>query len=150
MSLKVVPVLQLILAIGACWFVSFMLPFWNLNFIGQDELFIVLPAIGFVPLILSIVQFKKANTTVDPRFPEKVNQLVTTGVFKYTRNPMYLSMLLLLIGVAFKFGNPINALIIFAFVLSITTYQIKPEEQILSEIFGDEYLKYKSRTGRWI
>ncbi|HEV8366930.1 MAG TPA: isoprenylcysteine carboxylmethyltransferase family protein, partial [Pyrinomonadaceae bacterium] len=75
---------------------------------------------------------------------------VSTGVYRFTRNPMYLGLLLTLLGWAAFLSNPASLLFVPIFVLYINRFQIKPEEQVLSSLFGAEYMAYKSRVRRWL
>jgi protein-S-isoprenylcysteine O-methyltransferase Ste14 len=76
--------------------------------------------------------------------------LVTTGVYRFTRNPMYLGLLLTLLAWAAFLFNPVALLFVPIFVLYINRFQIKPEEQVLSSLFGAEYMAYKGRVRRWL
>jgi protein-S-isoprenylcysteine O-methyltransferase Ste14 len=75
---------------------------------------------------------------------------VVDGLYRFTRNPMYLGMLCILLGFAIRFGNLMGLLAVAAFVASITITQIKPEERALGLIFGDAYRDYCRRVRRWI
>lgn len=92
--------------------------------------------------------FAKAGTPVVPF--ETSTTVVTTGLYRYTRNPMYLGMILVLLGVALLYGTvtPLVPIPVFAWI--IQTRFVLPEEAFLEELFGDEYLEYKSRVRRWL
>lgn len=100
--------------------------------------------------VLGLLAFRKSRTTVNPLRPERATALVTSGVYKITRNPMYVGMSLLLLAWAVW----LSALLPFAgpviFVLYITRFQIQPEERVLLERFGDEYAAYAARVRRWL
>ena len=98
----------------------------------------------------SFIKFLISKTTVNPFKPEKAQTLVTTGMYQFSRNPMYLGLLLLLIGWALYVGALSAILLIPLFILLITTMQIQPEEIILEEIFGQSYIEYKRNVRRWI
>jgi len=98
----------------------------------------------------AIRRFSRAHTTVNPLDPTKASRLVTGGVFQISRNPMYLGMLLLLVGWAIGLGSASPWLILPIFVGVITFFQIIPEEQALQSLFGTEYLPYRQRVARWI
>ena len=91
--------------------------------------------------------FARART---PLNPHKATALVTGGIFRWSRNPLYLSMVLALLGWAARLGQPWLLLGPVAFVLYITRFQIRPEERALAEKFGAEYEHYRRRTRRWI
>lgn len=101
-------------------------------------------------LMASALRFRKAKTTVNPLKPETTSALVTSGVYRFTRNPMYLAMVLLLCAWGMYLGN----LWVFAFVFLYGAYldrfQIQPEERALAALFGEEFSAYKRNVGRWL
>lgn len=92
----------------------------------------------------------QARTTVNPLDPMRASRLVTGGVFRFSRNPMYLGLLLLLIAYAVRLDDLLVWLGPLFFMAYVTRFQIAPEERALSLKFGDAYLQYKARTRRWI
>ena len=82
--------------------------------------------------------------------PEKATQLVTRGIYQYTRNPMYLGMACVLIGGLIRIGNPLGMPGILFFIGYITRFQIRPEEEVLQKIFGEKYTDYRIKVRRWI
>ena len=98
----------------------------------------------------SLYLFFKKRTTPNPMKPQFTTGLVTNGLYKISRNPMYLGMLVILIGFAIYLGNLTAFLVLPAFYLVITEMQIKPEERMLEEKFGEEYLAYKRKVRRWL
>ena len=105
--------------------------------------------IGLLILISAVSSFKKQQTTVNPIAIEKASSLVVTGIFKYSRNPMYLGMVFILIATALQF-NPVGGIIfIILFVIFITKFQIIPEENIMNKLFADSFIEYKKNTRRW-
>lgn len=101
-------------------------------------------------VVAGIYCFKKANTSVDPVNPNKSSVLVDFGIYKFTRNPMYLGFAIMLLAMAIKMQTLIALLWLLVFVLYMTRFQIKPEEQALTKIFGDAYGDYCQRVRRWI
>lgn len=110
----------------------------------------VIAALGFACAAAGVVEFYKANTTVNPHRIRKASALVTSGIFRFTRNPMYVGLLLVLVGWFLWLGTVVNAVLLFLFVVAITELQIKPEEHALAELFGDDYRQYCSRVRRWV
>ena len=111
---------------------------------------ILLLVLGFVILISAVRLFKKDKTTVNPLSPEQATKLVTDGIFKYSRNPMYLGMALVLGSIA-VFFNLIGGIILIAlFCAYITKFQILPEERAMRDLFSDDFDKYSKVTRRWI
>ncbi len=106
--------------------------------------------IGLIIELLSVFRFFRLKTTINPLKPERSKVLVTTGLFRYSRNPMYVGMCSVLIAIGFWFGNILAIFPLIAFIAYITTFQIKPEEKILLGIFGEDYVEYSQRVRRWL
>ncbi|MDB6056807.1 MAG: putative protein-S-isoprenylcysteine methyltransferase-like protein [Verrucomicrobiales bacterium] len=98
----------------------------------------------------ALIAFRRARTTVNPNRPEKASSLVDFGVYRFTRNPMYLSLTSLLIGWTVLLAAPVALLGPILFVLFTTRFQIIPEERVLAAKFGNEFGDYRSRVRRWI
>jgi protein-S-isoprenylcysteine O-methyltransferase Ste14 len=107
-------------------------------------------AIAPVAPIMAFTQFRRAHTTVDPRKPETATALVTSGVYKWTRNPMYLGLFILLLGWAIKLGTFGPLIVALLFLPLIYKVQIRVEEHALREQFGADYDRYCEQVGRWI
>jgi protein-S-isoprenylcysteine O-methyltransferase Ste14 len=107
-------------------------------------------SLGLVSGISGVVAVRRAKTTLNPTKPADTSSLVTTGPFRFTRNPMYLSLFLYLLAWAVYLSNLSALLLLPVFVLYINQFQIKPEERILSSLFGAEYAAYKGRVRRWL
>jgi protein-S-isoprenylcysteine O-methyltransferase Ste14 len=105
---------------------------------------------GFFVLVLAVSLFKKQNTTVNPIKIENASSLVTSGVFEYSRNPMYLGMALILLGLALMFNVIGGSLFTLLFTTYITKFQIKPEEEVMERLFGEDFLKYKQNVRMWL
>lgn len=98
----------------------------------------------------ALMKFRQARTSVNPVDLSKTSRLVSDGIFRITRNPMYLGLTLLLSGWAVWLGAASPWLIPPLFVIVITIVQIIPEEQMLGRLFGEQYLAYQRRVARWI
>ena len=105
---------------------------------------------GFFVLVLAVSLFKKQNTTVNPIKIENASSLVTSGVFEYSRNPMYLGMALILLGLTLMFNMIGGILFTLLFTIYITKFQIKPEEEVMERLFGEDFLKYKQNVRMWL
>ena len=116
----------------------------------QLEISIFILSAGILIFVNPVLQFIKSKTTVNPIQFEEVNKLVTSGIFKYSRNPMYLGMLMIVLSTSIFYLNIYSILTPLLFILWINKFQIKREEEFLIEKFGDEYLSYKKKTRRWI
>jgi len=114
------------------------------------QLGIFVSTIGFLLLIISIKSFIDSKTTINPLNLKKSTYLVTSGVFRFSRNPMYLGMLLFLLGTAIIL-NIIGGLIIsILFIFYMNFFQIIPEEKALENLFGKNYRNYRKTVRRWI
>ena len=111
---------------------------------------ILILVIGLIIIISPVVNFIKSKTTVNPVKFKNVNRLVTTGIYKHSRNPMYLGMIIIIISITVYYLNYLSVFSPLIFYIWINKFQISREEIFLEDKFGDEYLKYKSKTRRWI
>ena len=98
----------------------------------------------------AVFGFHRAKTTVNPLKPEASTALVTGGVYRWTRNPMYLAMLLVLIGWACIVSNWAALAILPLFVIYLNRFQIEPEERALQSRFGAEFESYRRKVRRWL
>lgn len=99
---------------------------------------------------LALNAFYQAQTTTHPMHPDQASALVTDGIYRYTRNPMYLGMTLLLLAWALYLANWAALLGVALFMAYITRFQIIPEERALQRIFGEEYEAYRRSVRRWV
>jgi protein-S-isoprenylcysteine O-methyltransferase Ste14 len=130
---------------GARW-----LAVLSISFPAQGFASVAIAAAGLAVIAGAIAQFVRARTTVDPLHPEEASALVSDGIFRVTRNPMYLGMALVLAAWAVWLGNGASALLVAGFVAYITRFQIAPEERALRARFGDAFDAYVRRVRRWI
>jgi len=100
--------------------------------------------------IAGVLAFRQAQTTVNPVKPESASTVVSNGIFAYTRNPMYLALLLLLLAYAIWLENMLAFVGCPLFVAYMNRFQIYPEERALEGLFGERYLVYKQKVRRWI
>ena len=100
--------------------------------------------------IAGTISFHRAKTTVNPMKPDKASSLVTSGVYRITRNPMYVGLLLVLVAWAVFLSSPPALAGPVAFLFYVGRFQIMPEEITLSSLFGSEYNAYKSGVRRWL
>ena len=105
---------------------------------------------GLIIILSAIILFKKYQTTITPLNPSNATKLITDGIYKFSRNPMYLGLLLVLSGISIIL-NPIGGLsLIPLFFLYLNLYQIVPEENAMVDLFKNEFLEYKKNVRRWI
>ena len=117
---------------------------------NQNLISLIIFLIGMLILINPIFKFIKSKTTIDPIKFKKVNKLITSGIYKYSRNPMYLCLLMIFISTSILYLNILSITTPFLFYFWINRFQIKREEIFLTEKFGKEYLLYMTKTRRWI
>ena len=105
---------------------------------------------GVAISVAGVLSFRHARTTLNPTRPEEASSLVRTGIFRVSRNPMYLGLLFVLVGWAVFLSSAWALLGVAGFVLYMSRFQIAPEERALSSVFGGEYASYKSSVRRWL
>lgn len=107
---------------------------------------------GMCVLAAGVVNIIRRKTTIHPdrRSLAASTALVTTGVFRYTRNPIYLGMAIILTAWVVFLESWLALIGVFVFIAFITQYQIRPEEVALEKIFGDVYVRYRKNVRRWI
>jgi len=110
----------------------------------------ILLLVGGISGVASLAHFRKAGTTIHPNHPASTCSLVCGGVYRFTRNPMYLALLLGLLAWSCLLNNAWTLLGCALFVWFMNRFQIRPEERILNSLFGDEFTAYKKRVRRWI
>jgi|TARA_Y100000389_G_scaffold124294_1_gene121660 protein-S-isoprenylcysteine O-methyltransferase Ste14 len=120
------------------------------SFENSNMISVIFLLFGLGIFSAAVQSFKKHKTTINPLSPDKASSLVNSGIFSYSRNPMYLGMLLILLSVSFKFNISGGLFISFLFKIYITRFQIIPEEKAMAKLFGEEFITYKNQTRRWI
>lgn len=150
MKLRIVPPLFGLICALLMLGVAMLLPAATILFPSQKIVALIVMAMGISLDVIAAIQFRKHATTISPFNPEKTVSVVKNGVFGISRNPMYLGMLLILIGIGVFLGSPINIIVLIAFVAAITSLQIKPEEEVLEAKFGSDYAAYRYHVRRWI
>lgn len=105
---------------------------------------------GFLSAAAGVFAVMKNKTTINPHSPQKTSRLVTSGIFSYTRNPMYVGILLVLGGWGLYLSHIAPLLMPLLFILYMNRFQVIPEERILEQKFGDEFVNYMRDTRRWI
>lgn len=150
LTLRIPPVAQAVLAILLIWVLNRYVPLSRIQFIYQHIAAFTVAGLGAVVALSAVYAFIKLKTTVDPRRPERARELVIVGIYNYSRNPMYLGILLAISGAALYWGALSSILVIIFFVGFIRKYQIEPEEAALRKKFGDQYARYARRVRRWL
>jgi protein-S-isoprenylcysteine O-methyltransferase Ste14 len=116
----------------------------------KREIGLALVMVGLFFDASGFLAFRKARTTINPLKPGNTTAMVNHGIYRVSRNPMYLGLLLNLAGWAVYLAHPFALLGLPVFVAAITRFQIAPEERVLTEKFGAEYIAYMDSVRRWI
>lgn len=116
---------------------------------GQTPVAAIIAAGGLLVIVWAALCFRRARTTVNPTEPAKASALVDTGPYRYSRNPMYLGDILLLIAWAVYLGTPVNAVWLALFAWCMDRFQIPREERALAATFGEAWNSYRTRVRRW-
>lgn len=145
---RVLPPIYFFVALLVMFGLHYLLPIALLR--GAVWLYLGVALIGSSVLfiVVSARLFDKLGTTIKPF--EESTALVVTGPFKYSRNPMYLGMVGVLIGLAVVLGTATPVVVIPVFVWLITRRFVLVEEAALKARFGDDYTEYRNRVGRWL
>ena len=150
LELKIPPV-AVALVTGACmWLAAWAVPGFDVPFPGQVVFSVMVALLGLCIALSGVVAFRRAGTTINPMKPGSSSSLVVAGIYSVTRNPMYLGVLLLLLAWAIYLANVLTVLFLPGFVWYMGRYQIEPEEQALTSLFGPKYAAYAARVRRWM
>ena len=150
LALKVPPALLMLIFGGLMWLTDRLLPEVRVLVTGHDVVSALITVLAVACVLSGIISFRLARTTVDPMHPERASSVVSSGIYRWTRNPMYLGFLLLLLAFAVKLSNPVTLVWLPVFVWYMNRFQIIHEEQALQRLFGDQYLHYCQHVRRWI
>lgn len=150
MKLRIPPLVQAAICALISWALAALVPQASSPLGWLSLVAIGLLVIGSVILLAAVLDFSRSETTVNPLEPEQAETLVVSGLFRFTRNPMYLGMALVLSAWALYLANVLAIIGPVLFVASITALQIKPEEEALGKIFGQDYAEYRKRVRRWL
>lgn len=149
LELKIPPLLLLLVFIGLGWVLRNP-AYPQLGFTPENIVALIAVTLGVLVIGFGVLGFHRQQTTVDPRFPEQTSTLVVIGIYKYSRNPMYLGFSLILIAWSLLLFSIYTAILVPIFIVYITQWQIKPEERLLEGKFKQDYVDYKASVRRWI
>jgi protein-S-isoprenylcysteine O-methyltransferase Ste14 len=150
LELKIPPLVLLVLFAMLMWLLAQFVPSVTLSFSWLQLLAGLLAVAGIAVALSGVLAFQRAKTTVDPRVPQQTSSLVSCGIYRYSRNPMYVGFLLLLTALACYLMSLVALLLLPLFVLYMNKFQIKPEERFLLQKFGAEYQSYCQQVRRWL
>lgn len=149
LELKIPPPVVALITASLMWLLSKLLP-GAINVPAGTLVAVLIALLGISIAITGVVSFRRAKTTVNPMRVSAASSLVTGGAYSRTRNPMYLGLLLVLVGWSIYLANLAALVVLPLFVAYINRFQIAPEERALGGIFGEAFHAYRSRTRRWI
>lgn len=149
LELKIPPPLLMVVTGALMWWTSRVLITLFFSFPQQRPLAVVIAAAAMVIALSGVIAVLMASTTISPLKPENTSTLVVTGIYRFTRNPMYLGLLLVLTAWALYLGNLAAFGFLPGFVLIMNRIQIVPEERFLAAKFGPDFTAYCARVRRW-
>jgi protein-S-isoprenylcysteine O-methyltransferase Ste14 len=150
LELKVPPPAIVLFFALLMWLVSSAVPQLGFDFTGRVLFAGALALAGAIIAVLGVASFRRARTTVNPMKPESTASLVVSGVYKFTRNPMYLGLLLVLAAWAILLSNLFAFLLLPIFVSYMNRFQIQSEERALRAKFPEKFGVYQRRVRRWL
>jgi protein-S-isoprenylcysteine O-methyltransferase Ste14 len=150
LELKIPPPLVALACGVLMWILARATPHAAWPLAGRGILALALAALGVCISAIGVATFHRTGTTSNPMRPGNATTLVTGGIYRRTRNPMYLGLSIVLLGWGVYLANALTLLILPGFVLYITRFQIVPEERALSALFGTQYKAYQARVRRWL
>ena len=150
LELKIPPVVIVLFIAVLMWLVAWAVPGFGFVLPVRYLLAVSVGLAGTVITSLGVLSFRLANTTVNPMKPDTSSSLVLSGVYAYSRNPMYLGFLLVLVGWAIFLSNVLAFLPLPVFIVYMNRFQIEPEERVLTSLFGQAFAAYQSRVHRWL
>lgn len=149
LELRVPPPLVGLITAGSMWLAATVFSGLSLSIPGAPVWAVMLVLLGIGCDLSALFSFYRNRTSASPFNPDGTRMIVTSGIYRFSRNPMYLGMLLMLAGWAVFLGNPIALLGLPLFILYMNRFQIGPEERILQEKFGAPYRQYLQQVRRW-
>jgi protein-S-isoprenylcysteine O-methyltransferase Ste14 len=150
LELKIPPVALVLLFGVMMWLLSATVPSLALTLSWRTTIAFVLLSAGFAIALAGVLEFRRAKTTVNPLTPEAASVMVTSGIYRYTRNPMYLGLLVTLFGWAVWLSHLLAFALLPLFLLYMNRFQIEPEERALSAKFGRHFSDYGRSVRRWM
>lgn len=150
LELKIPPPVVALLAGFSMWIIAGYTPLLFVEIPGRKLLCGALVLIGILFDLSGLFAFRKARTTINPLRPGNTTTMIRSGIYRHTRNPMYVGLLIFLSTWALWQANLLACVILPLFVSYMNRYQIIPEERILSSKFGVEYSTYTQSVRRWL
>jgi protein-S-isoprenylcysteine O-methyltransferase Ste14 len=150
LELKIPPPIAMTVFAAAMWMIKSLPPMLPLPALVRMSLALVVLSIGLAFSVAGVAAFRRANTTVNPLKPETTSSLVSTGIYRITRNPMYVGMVIVLVAWAVYLSSVWTWFGPLGLCTYLTQFQIKPEERAMAKLFGAEFATYKAKIRRWL
>nr|WP_286086864.1 isoprenylcysteine carboxylmethyltransferase family protein [Halomonas sp. S3-1-1] len=150
LELKIPPVILVLFTASLMWTLAVAVPSLGFTLSASPLVAQVFAATGIAFALLGVWEFRSAGTTVDPRVPNQSVSLVVRGVYRISRNPMYVGFLLVLSAWVIFLSNLASLVLLPAFVIYMNRFQIVPEERHMREKFGEAYRQYEAKVRRWV
>lgn len=150
LELRVPPPAVALVAALLMWAAARATPGFHVDMPARATVAIVLAVVGAVVAVAGMLAFRRARTTVNPLNPDATSALVVTGVYRISRNPMYLGLAIVLLAIAVNLSHALAFLGVAAFVAYITRFQIIPEERALRALFPGDFKEYAGQVRRWL
>lgn len=146
---RIPPLAVLAIVAGLMWLVAQATPAAEFPLPARRAIALGLTAAGIATAVAGVISFRRAKTSVNPLKPGAASTLVVSGIYRLTRNPMYLGMLGVLVGWAVFLANAVAFPVATIFVAYLNRFQIAPEEKVLAARFGPDFSAYAANVRRW-
>lgn len=150
LELRIPPLVLVFTAALVMWLIARWTPDLRFGVRGQSLAAMAVASLGVFFCVAGVLEFRRAQTTTNPMKPVASSSLVTRGVYRLSRNPMYLGFALILFGGAVFLGSTLSFLVLAGFIYYLNRFQIIPEERALGRIFGPEFEAYCRKVRRWV
>lgn len=143
------PIVAVIFGLGM-WALTIIVPVVDMDIVVRLVAAAVVAIFAAFFALAGVVSFRRAKTTINPVNPENASSLVSSGIYRVSRNPMYVGLALLLVAWAVYLSSLWSLVGVLGFILYVNRFQITPEERALTAIFGDQFLSYQAQVRRWL
>lgn len=150
LELKIPPPVIALACVALAWLLARFTPGFAYPLPARIPITVILVLTGISLVLSAVFAFRRVKTTPNPHTPGKSTSVVRSGPYRFTRNPMYLGLAFVLLGICAYLANPLALVAIIALVAYLTRFQIMPEERILLENFGETYAQYTRSVRRWL
>ena len=145
-----VPPLALVFVFGALMWLVSAFSLFTIALPWRSAFALIFVTVGFAIVLAGVLTFRRMKTTVNPLTPEATTAMVTSGIYRFTRNPMYVGFFLVLAGWAIYLSNLLAFAFLPLFVWYMNRFQILPEERALATKFSEAFTLYKRSVRRWV